>query len=97
MIVKSTYILTRKKIITILILLILTNFNKKNKTYAQKKSNFKVVLDAGHGGKDPGNTGNNYFEKKIALNVTLKVGNLLSKEKDIDCLLYTSPSPRDNR
>jgi len=88
MIVKSTYILTRKKIITILILLILTNFNKKNKTYAQKKSNFKVVLDAGHGGKDPGNTGNNYFEKKIALNVTLKVGSLLSKEKDID-IIYT--------
>ncbi|MEC8364204.1 MAG: N-acetylmuramoyl-L-alanine amidase, partial [Bacteroidota bacterium] len=68
--------------------MILTNFNKKNKTYAQKNSNFKVVLDAGHGGKDPGNTGNNYFEKKIALNVTLKVGSILSKEKDID-VIYT--------
>ena len=35
---------------------------------------FIVVLDAGHGGHDPGNLGNGYLEKKIALNIVLKVG-----------------------
>ena len=27
-------------------------------------SNFTLVIDPGHGGKDPGNTGNGYLEKK---------------------------------
>ena len=35
---------------------------------------FTVVLDPGHGGKDPGNTGNGYLEKNIALSIALKVG-----------------------
>jgi N-acetylmuramoyl-L-alanine amidase len=48
---------------------------------AQKK--YVVVLDAGHGGKDPGNTGNGYKEKNIALKVAVAVGNLLEKENDI--------------
>ena len=33
------------------------------------KDKFVVVLDAGHGGKDPGNLGNGYREKDIALKV----------------------------
>ena len=40
---------------------------------------FVVVLDAGHGGRDTGNNGNGYLEKKIALTITLKIGKLLSK------------------
>ncbi|MDC0102779.1 N-acetylmuramoyl-L-alanine amidase, partial [Flavobacteriaceae bacterium] len=35
---------------------------------------FVVVLDAGHGGHDSGNTGNGYKESKIALNIVLKIG-----------------------
>ena len=49
---------------------------------AQKK--YVVVLDAGHGGKDPGNTGNGYKEKNIALKVAVAVGKELQKADDID-------------
>ena len=49
--------------------------------HAQKK--YVVVLDAGHGGKDPGNLGNGYKEKNIALKVAIAVGNQLKKQKDI--------------
>lgn len=49
---------------------------------------FVVVLDAGHGGHDPGNLGNGYLEKKIALNIVLKVGEILSANKDIK-VIYT--------
>jgi len=49
---------------------------------------FIVVLDAGHGGHDPGNLGNGYLEKNIALNIVLKVGELLGKDKDIK-VVYT--------
>lgn len=52
---------------------------------------FLVVLDAGHGGHDPGNLGNGYMEKNIALNIVLEVGKLLSTNKDIK-VIYT----RDN-
>ncbi|PQJ23545.1 N-acetylmuramoyl-L-alanine amidase [Tenacibaculum sp. SG-28] len=47
---------------------------------------YKVVIDAGHGGKDPGNLGNGYREKDIALRVALDVGKELSKNKDINVL-----------
>ncbi len=47
-----------------------------------------MVLDAGHGGKDPGNTGNGYLEKNIALSIALQVGKELEKQKDIK-VIYT--------
>ena len=49
---------------------------------------FTVVLDAGHGGKDPGNTGNGYYEKNISLAIALLVGSELEKQKDIK-VIYT--------
>ncbi|NJX15428.1 N-acetylmuramoyl-L-alanine amidase [Tamlana crocina] len=49
---------------------------------------FVVVLDAGHGGKDSGNTGNGYLEKEIALKVVLAVGKELEKNPDIE-VVYT--------
>ncbi|WP_075342821.1 N-acetylmuramoyl-L-alanine amidase [Tenacibaculum agarivorans] len=54
---------------------------------AQKK--YTVVLDAGHGGKDPGNLGNGYKESKIALQVVLLIGKALKENnKDIK-VIYT--------
>lgn len=49
---------------------------------------FVVVLDAGHGGHDPGNLGNGYMEKNIALKIVLKVGEELKKIPGIK-VVYT--------
>ena len=57
--------------------------------HAQKE--YVVVLDAGHGGKDPGNLGNGYKEKNIALKVALKVGANLKKYKDVK-VIFTRKS-----
>lgn len=54
--------------------------------FAQEK--FTVVLDAGHGGKDPGKHVKRFNEKDIALNVVLLVGNKLKKNKDVK-VVYT--------
>lgn len=59
--------------------------------FSQKKQTFTIVLDAGHGGKDPGNSYHGYKEKEIALKTTLKVGDILEKEKDLK-IIYTRTS-----
>lgn len=55
------------------------------------KPKFRVVLDAGHGGKDPGNTGNGYLEKNIALAIVLKAGKILEARPEIE-VIYTRDS-----
>ena len=60
-----------------------------NIIYSQSiNDSFTVVLDAGHGGKDPGNRGNGYYEKNIALSIALQVGAELEKQGDIN-VIYT--------
>lgn len=49
---------------------------------------FVVVLDAGHGGHDPGNLGNGFKEKDIALKIVLDVGAELEKNPNIK-VIYT--------
>jgi len=44
---------------------------------------FTVVLDAGHGGKDPGRPVKNISEKEIALNVVLLTGKYLEEHNDV--------------
>ena len=54
---------------------------------------FTVVIDAGHGGIDPGNVGNGYFEKKIALNIALGVGERLENNNNFK-IIYTRKNDR---
>lgn len=62
--------------------------------YAQTDDKpFVVVLDAGHGGKDSGNRGNGYYEKNIALKVTLAIGEILRKEQGMQ-VIYTRKDDR---
>ncbi|MCW1148734.1 N-acetylmuramoyl-L-alanine amidase family protein [Flavobacterium lacisediminis] len=49
---------------------------------------FKVVLDAGHGGKDYGAVYHGNIEKNIALQTMLRVGAILEKDPQID-VVYT--------
>ena len=57
--------------------------------YAQKTPVFKVVLDAGHGGKDPGKVVNKtIYEKDVVLKIALLVGKKLEAHPDIK-VIYT--------
>ena len=50
---------------------------------------FTLVIDPGHGGKDPGAIGKKGKEKNINLNVALKLGNLIKENcKDVN-IVYT--------
>lgn len=49
----------------------------------------KVVIDAGHGGKDQGTSGNFSREKDIALKISLELGNIIKKYlQDVE-IVYT--------
>lgn len=77
------YTLNRIKLLGFLLILF-----SVNSILAQSNSKFKVVLDAGHGGKDLGANYYGFLEKNIALAVALKVGKQLEKYPDIQ-VIYT--------
>lgn len=57
-----------------------------------KKPQHVLILDAGHGGKDPGNLGTrryNINEKDVVLDITLKVGAYVEKNLDNVKVVYT--------
>jgi N-acetylmuramoyl-L-alanine amidase len=63
-----------------------------NSASSLPKAEFKVdtvVIDAGHGGKDPGTRGKLISEKTVTLNIALKVGAYIEKNhKDVK-VIYT--------
>lgn len=65
-----------------------TLIGQNNRAEIIDNSDFVVVLDAGHGGFDPGNLGNGFIEKEIALNIVLEIGKQLSNDKRIK-VIYT--------
>lgn len=70
---------------------IFTCFLTSANAFQKNKDKFVVVLDAGHGGHDPGNMGNGYKEKEIALNIILSIGKQLEKDSKIK-VIYTRKS-----
>ncbi|HJM16222.1 MAG TPA: N-acetylmuramoyl-L-alanine amidase, partial [Flavobacteriales bacterium] len=79
-----------KRILLFFLLLIGVNdFSFSQSTENQIKT---IVLDAGHGGKDPGNLGTGRYkenEKEIALKVTLMVGKYIADDFPNVKVLYT--------
>ena len=82
---QPTYILkiTReiKAVISIFFLFFSINIS------AQSNSKFIVVLDAGHGGKDPGNSNHGFVEKAVVLKTILLLEKHLKKDNDIQVVL----------
>ena len=79
-----------KWLIFIPLLLGLQNYSEDKNGLSDPVSNekFTVVLDAGHGGHDPGNLGNGYLEKNIALRIVLEAGKILEKDPEVK-VVYT--------
>lgn len=80
---------TTQQIYLVCLFLGLTLFVNFTGNSQNNSGKFVVVLDAGHGGKDPGRpTQYGYKEKDIALKIVLKVGELLDKNNDVK-VIYT--------
>jgi len=83
-----------KRLPRIAIVLLLT-FGLLNCLIAQKGSRITtVVIDAGHGGKDPGAIGKHAIEKDIALAVALKTGNYINEYLPDVKVIYTRKSDK---
>jgi len=68
-------------------LFVLLGFLVTPNTYAQQT--FTVVLDAGHGGKDPGAIGKKIKEKDINLDIVLKLGQMIKQNHPDVKVIYT--------
>ena len=70
---------------------------KQNNGGKQKHSLRKIVIDAGHGGKDYGATGRNSNEKDISLSVSLKLQELLQQQMpDVEIYMTRTTDVYDN-
>ncbi len=67
--------------------LLITGYSKPFFPTGKKK--WVVVIDAGHGGKDPGCHGKKYKEKDVALSVALKLGKYLEQNDKNVKVIYT--------
>lgn len=53
---------------------------------SKDQEKFIVVLDAGHGGTDPGTIGNGLSEKDVAFDVTNRIADIISKNPDFEVI-----------
>ncbi len=76
----SIFFSNNKQFAFFILLLFIFNSLYTTNSFSQNKYKLrKVVIDAGHGGKDPGAVGKKSYEKDIALAIALKVGGYIEK------------------
>lgn len=82
--------------ILMVVAVVVASFMPKKEVLSNDELGIKtIVIDAGHGGKDPGNLGTGRYkttEKHIALNVALKLGGYINENFPDVKVIYT----RDN-
>ena len=86
--IKDTQRLKVRILLSLFLFFTLTSFTNDDDP---PKSSFKfktVVIDAGHGGKDPGAHGSYSFEKNVTLAIAKKVEHLLKKDmQDVNVVM----------
>ena len=75
------------KIYFLLIISLIINALNVSSFAAKKNSDFVVVIDAGHGGKDVGAVDNGVSEKDINLGVALQLEDILKKKKGFKVIM----------
>ncbi len=73
---------------SLMLFIILLIFTITSPVQAQNTLN-KIVIDAGHGGKDPGASGKYSREKDVVLSIALKTGQLIKKKYPGIEIIYT--------
>ena len=72
------------------LLLAITLLNSSSTTISKQGYKIKtIVIDAGHGGKDPGTHGTKLKEKNLVLKIALKVGGYIEKNLPGVKVIYT--------
>jgi N-acetylmuramoyl-L-alanine amidase len=79
-------------ILKLLFLLAVLIFLPAHVSSARGDKNWVIVIDAGHGGKDPGALGSFSAEKNITLAIALKTGSYLEKNLKNVTVIYTRKS-----
>lgn len=77
------------KHIVFISLLLIYSFNNEFVAQSKTVGVKTIVIDAGHGGKDPGAVANNLKEKDITLSIALKLGELIKKHFSDVKVVYT--------
>ena len=75
-------VINYKSIFFIVFLFFVTKSYSMVKNSKNPDKPFIVVLDAGHGGHDPGTLGNGSREKDIVLKIVLEIGRILERQPD---------------
>ena len=79
-----------EKLFILFLLFLISNLVIPSKIQAQKEGKIKtVVIDAGHGGKDPGAIGKKSREKDITLSVAKKTGDYIKQNCPDVNVIYT--------
>ncbi|HUI32664.1 MAG TPA: N-acetylmuramoyl-L-alanine amidase [Dysgonamonadaceae bacterium] len=81
--------MNREKTSILIILLPLFLMGFVHVAFAQRKQTFTVVIDPGHGGKDPGAIGSMSKEKDIVLSVAKKLGEKINSSHSDVKVVYT--------
>lgn len=85
---------TVKNIKIKLILLAITLLNFSGKSPISDSKVDVIVIDAGHGGHDPGTSGKNLKEKDVALKIALRLGTYIEKNIPNVKIIYTRKTDR---
>lgn len=79
-----------RKVATLLLFSVLCMSSVVGQSDAKERPTIKtVVIDAGHGGKDPGCHGASAHEKNVCLSIALKLGDLIKKKFPEIKVIYT--------